>query len=305
MASRSKNDDPRKAVALVLIDLAVSVGCCAFATYLANCLLKRLQNISSTTRSDPDDGSVNGQAIQKSLQWIVAKRGGNFTIPALTHRELQMAEEILHPDAIDASFAQIGGLDHIKQEIYDLAIFPLVNPDLFAQSKLRQPPRGILLCGKPGTGKTMLAKAIANEAEAVFIPLQLSKILNKYWGESNKLIAATFSLAKGSGKETAPHDTGESTTRLGRRPTRRYVVLPRAKRRLSRRLSLRSRCAAAIYQYRGHEESYCALPHGSVVCCTPIPRLFPMIRDQTLSNHYYHSGTVLLVSDQSEKNNRC
>jgi ATPase family AAA domain-containing protein 1 len=194
--TRSKNDDPGKAVALVLIDLAVSVGCCAFATYLANCLLKRLQNISSTTtRGDPDDGAVNGQAIQKSLQWIVAKRGGNFTIPALTHRELQMAEEILHPDAIDASFAQIGGLDHIKQEIYDLAIFPLVNPGLFAQSKLRQPPRGILLCGKPGTGKTMLAKAIANEAEAVFIPLQLSKILNKYWGESNKLIAAAFSLA--------------------------------------------------------------------------------------------------------------
>jgi ATPase family AAA domain-containing protein 1 len=87
-----------------------------------------------------------------------------------------MAEEILHPDDIDASFAQIGGLDHMKQEIYDLAIFPLVNPGLFATSKLRQPPRGILLCGKPGTGKTMLAKAIANEAErsAVFAPFRLN-----------------------------------------------------------------------------------------------------------------------------------
>jgi ATPase family AAA domain-containing protein 1 len=194
--SSSSNDDQGKAVAIVVIDLAISVGCCALVTYLANGLLKRLQN-TSTTRGDPNDGSVNGKAIQKRLQWIVAKRGGkeHFAIPALTHRELQMAEEILNPDDIDASFAQIGGLDHIKQEIYDLAIFPLVNPSLFAHSKLRQPPRGILLCGKPGTGKTMLAKAIAKEAEAVFIPLQLSKILNKYWGESNKLIAATFSLA--------------------------------------------------------------------------------------------------------------
>jgi hypothetical protein len=74
MSSSRSNDDPGKAVALVLIDLAVSLGCCAFASYLANCLLKRLQNISSNTRGDPDDGSVNGKAIQKSLQWIVAKR---------------------------------------------------------------------------------------------------------------------------------------------------------------------------------------------------------------------------------------
>jgi ATPase family AAA domain-containing protein 1 len=191
---RDDSGKGKTAVAQLAVDLVLSLGIGAVATHLVNKLLKSLQNSSS--RGDPDDGSVNTKAVHKSLQWLIVKRGGDFTIPVLSHRELQMAEEILNPDDVmDASFAQIGGLDQIKQEIYDLAVYPLLHPQFYNTSRLRQPPRGILLYGKPGTGKTMLAKAIAKEAAAVFLPLQLSKILNKYWGESNKLIAATFSLA--------------------------------------------------------------------------------------------------------------
>jgi ATPase family AAA domain-containing protein 1 len=191
---RDDSGKGKTAVAQLAVDLVLSLGIGAVATHLVNKLLKSLQNSSS--RGDPDDGSVNTKAVHKSLQWLIVKRGGDFTIPVLSHRELQMAEEILNPDDVmDASFAQIGGLDQIKQEIYDLAVYPLLHPQFYNTSRLRQPPRGMLLYGKPGTGKTMLAKAIAKEAAAVFLPLQLSKILNKYWGESNKLIAATFSLA--------------------------------------------------------------------------------------------------------------
>ncbi|KAG9132896.1 hypothetical protein Leryth_014838 [Lithospermum erythrorhizon] len=108
--------------------------------------------------------------------------------------EKRIRPEVIPASEIGVTFADIGALDEIKESLQELIMLPLRRPDLF-QGGLLKPCRGILLFGPPGTGKTMMAKAIAKEAGASFINVSMSTITSKWFGEDEKNVRALFTLA--------------------------------------------------------------------------------------------------------------
>ena len=116
----------------------------------------------------------------------------------LNHYEKQIHEAIVNPDKINDRLSSLGGLDEIKEDIKANVLLPLKHPQIFfsKESSILRPSRGIILHGPPGTGKTMLARAIAAEANVPFLSLGLSHLENKYFGETNKLVQGLFSLAR-------------------------------------------------------------------------------------------------------------
>lgn len=88
----------------------------------------------------------------------------------------------------------IVGLESAKNSLKEAVVYPFLRPDLFRG--LREPTRGMLLFGPPGTGKTMLARAVATESKSTFFSISSSSLTSKYLGESEKLVKALFLLAK-------------------------------------------------------------------------------------------------------------
>ena len=95
----------------------------------------------------------------------------------------------------DVHWEDVGGLDQVKQRLIEAVEWPLQHAELFAEAGIR-PPKGILLTGPPGCGKTMLAKAIANESQVNFISVKGPALLSKYIGESERGVRDMFRKAK-------------------------------------------------------------------------------------------------------------
>ncbi|MFX1239018.1 MAG: proteasome-activating nucleotidase [Promethearchaeota archaeon] len=95
----------------------------------------------------------------------------------------------------DISYADVGGLEEQMQEARETVELPLKKPELFKTIGI-DPPKGILLYGAPGTGKTLLAKAVAHETEATFIRIIGSELVQKFIGEGARLVREIFNLAK-------------------------------------------------------------------------------------------------------------
>jgi proteasome regulatory subunit len=95
----------------------------------------------------------------------------------------------------DISYEDVGGLEEQLQEVRETVELPLKRPDLFKKVGI-EPPKGVLLYGSPGTGKTLVAKAVAHETEATFIRIIGSELVQKFIGEGARLVREIFNLAK-------------------------------------------------------------------------------------------------------------
>ncbi|XP_046969279.1 outer mitochondrial transmembrane helix translocase isoform X1 [Vanessa cardui] len=119
----------------------------------------------------------------------------SLVLDKLTDHEMIIASQLVVPEEINVNWKDIAGLDHLINELRETVILPIQKRELFADSRLTQPPKGVLLHGPPGCGKTLIAKATAKEANMSFINLDVSLLTDKWYGETQKLAAAVFSLA--------------------------------------------------------------------------------------------------------------
>ncbi|KAH7032653.1 proteasome regulatory particle subunit Rpt2 [Microdochium trichocladiopsis] len=92
------------------------------------------------------------------------------------------------------SYADIGGLEQQIQEVRESVELPLLHPELYEEMGIK-PPKGVILYGAPGTGKTLLAKAVANQTSATFLRIVGSELIQKYLGDGPRLVRQLFQVA--------------------------------------------------------------------------------------------------------------
>ncbi|KAI1775208.1 AAA-domain-containing protein [Hypoxylon cercidicola] len=203
--------DRRRNGADYVWDVLLILGTAGAAWFLTRNLISTLQG----TLSDPDKekreqaqlkAKANLQRLQKSRSYgegneedssSGARRGPRIEDLVLNEYENLVALEVVAPEDIPVGFDDIGGLEDIIEEVKESVIYPLTMPHLYSHAApLLAAPSGVLLYGPPGCGKTMLAKAVAHESGASFINLHISTLTEKWYGDSNKLVRAVFSLAR-------------------------------------------------------------------------------------------------------------
>ena len=148
------------------------------------------------------------EAVLRSVKRAIAKAGSSDQEKVLSSIEVTMQDFLealksivpsglreIYIEIPDVKWDDVGGLEEVKQVLKENVVYPLKNPDLYEKFNIK-PPRGILLYGPPGCGKTLLAKAVARESGANFIAVRGPEILSKWVGESEKAIREIFKKAR-------------------------------------------------------------------------------------------------------------
>ncbi|MGC9121446.1 MAG: AAA family ATPase, partial [Thermogladius sp.] len=126
---------------------------------------------------------------------VALNQRGSTIVDVLPEYEdpyVQSFEVIERPEV---TYNDIGGLKEQIRELREVVELPLKDPDLFREVGI-EPPKGVLLYGPPGCGKTLLAKAVAREAEATFISIVGSELVQKFIGEGARIVKEVFNMAR-------------------------------------------------------------------------------------------------------------
>jgi proteasome regulatory subunit len=149
------------------------------------------------------NGTVFQVALNQRLTPNVLKPGVRVALNQDTLAVIEVLHDAWDPmvsgaemvERPDTDYDSVAGLEEQKQYVREAIELPLNSPELFEQVGV-EPPKGILLVGPPGCGKTLLAKAVANHTEATFIRMVGSELAQKYIGEGGRMVRELFSLAK-------------------------------------------------------------------------------------------------------------
>ena len=149
---------------------------------------------SATTMTPP---STDGESLEDDGLSAEEKRMNKVLKGLPKGLDENAAKQILNEIIVkgdEVHWEDVAGLSAAKKALKEAVVYPFLRPDLFMG--LREPARGMLLFGPPGTGKTMLARAVATESKSTFFAISASSLTSKWHGESEKLVRALFALAK-------------------------------------------------------------------------------------------------------------
>ncbi|KAL6741153.1 hypothetical protein Aduo_014434 [Ancylostoma duodenale] len=159
--------------------------------YLGNKKITPSFNVPPMVRKGLEIMDVNGGSGAKTTG------SGLRDEPTLKHFDeniISLIESEIMSVTHETGWADVAGLDGAKKALREIVVLPFKRPDMF--KGIRAPPKGVLLFGPPGTGKTMIGRCVASQCKATFFNISASSLTSKWVGEGEKLVRALFSVAR-------------------------------------------------------------------------------------------------------------